>query len=80
LGAALGPGPGDAKHRLGAAGVHVLEAIAAFKYIKTYPGSLLHSLLLTLLFGLLHWLPLARAARAANESSRSVAQENADRG
>lgn len=60
--------------------VHMLEAIAAFKYIKTYPGSLLHSLLHTLLFGLLHWLPLARAARAANESSRSVAQENAGRG
>jgi hypothetical protein len=43
--------------------IHVLEAIVAFKYIKTYKGPLLHSLLLALLFGLLHWLPLARAAK-----------------
>jgi hypothetical protein len=45
--------------------IHVLEAIVAFKYIKTYQGPLWHSLLLALLFGLLHWLPLARAAKAA---------------
>jgi uncharacterized protein YhhL (DUF1145 family) len=44
--------------------IHVLEAIVAFKYIKTYQGPLWHSLLLALLFGLLHWLPLARAAKA----------------
>jgi hypothetical protein len=44
--------------------VHVLEAIVAYKHIKTYKGPLWHSLLLALLFGLLHWLPLARAAKA----------------
>ena len=44
--------------------IHVLEAVVAFKHIKTYKGPLLHSLLLALLFGLLHWLPLARAAKA----------------
>lgn len=44
--------------------IHALEAIVAYKHIKTYEGPLLHSLLLTLLFGLMHWLPLARAAKA----------------
>jgi len=44
--------------------IHVLEAIVALKYIKTYQGPLWHSLLLALLFGLLHWLPLARATKA----------------
>ena len=76
----LGLGPVMQNVALALLAIHVLEAIAAFKYIKTYPGPLLHSLLLTLLFGLLHWLPLARAARAANELSRSVAQANAGRG
>ncbi len=45
--------------------IHVLEAIVAFQHIKTYKGSLLTSLLLALLFGLLHWMPLARANKAA---------------
>jgi uncharacterized protein YhhL (DUF1145 family) len=45
--------------------IHVLEAIVAFKYIETYKGPLWHSLQLALLFGLLHWLPLARANKAA---------------
>ena len=76
----LGLGPVMQNVALALLAVHVLEAIAAFKYIKTYPGPLLHSLLLTLLFGLLHWLPLARTARAANELSRSLAQANAGRG
>lgn len=37
---------------------HVLEAIAMFKYVKRYPGPLGASLILTLLFGFLHWKPL----------------------
>jgi len=48
--------------------VHVLEAVLAFRYIKTYEGPLYISVLLALLFGLLHWMPLARKAqRAAQE-------------
>lgn len=39
---------------------HVLEAIVMFKYVKRYPGALMASVALTLLFGLLHWLPLKR--------------------
>jgi uncharacterized protein YhhL (DUF1145 family) len=45
--------------------VHVLECALAFKYVKTYSGSLAKSIVLSLLFGVLHWMPLARAARAA---------------
>ncbi len=48
--------------------VHVLEAVFAFKHIKTYKGPLLTSLLLALLFGLLHWLPLAKASQIAHKA------------
>ncbi|MNG06215.1 hypothetical protein D3C87_814560 [compost metagenome] len=37
---------------------HLLEIIAMFKYVKRYRGSLGASLVLTLLFGFLHWKPL----------------------
>ncbi len=45
--------------------IHALECLLAYRYIKLYSGPLLVSLLLSLLFGLLHWLPLARKAREA---------------
>lgn len=48
---------------------HLLEVIAMFKHVKRYKGSLIVSIVLTLLFGLLHWRPLARqAAREASET------------
>lgn len=50
---------------------HVLEAVAMFRYVKLYPGGLAASIVLTLLFGLLHWLPLAKAARAG-DTARAV--------
>ncbi|MHC8333454.1 hypothetical protein [Pseudomonas sp. LB3P25] len=37
---------------------HLLEVIVMFKYVKRYRGSLGASLVLTLLFGFLHWKPL----------------------
>ena len=40
---------------------HVLELAFAFKHVRLYRGSLATSILLTLLFGLLHWLPLTKA-------------------
>jgi uncharacterized protein YhhL (DUF1145 family) len=43
--------------------VHGLEMLIAFKYIKTYQGPLWVSIVLALLFGLLHWMPLAKAHR-----------------
>ena len=39
--------------------IHVLELIFVFKNGRLYRGSLVVSILLTLLFGLLHWKPLA---------------------
>lgn len=49
--------------------VHVLEMLIAFKYIKTYNGPLWVSVVLALLFGLLHWMPLAKAAQRANRQT-----------
>ena len=40
---------------------HLLEVIVMFKYVKRYRGSLGASLVLTLLFGFLHWKPLMQA-------------------
>ena len=46
--------------------VHALELVFVFKHVRLYPGPLAASVVLTLLFGLLHWKPLADAqARAA---------------
>lgn len=43
--------------------IHALECLLAYRYIKLYEGPLAKSLVLSLLFGLLHWMPLARKAR-----------------
>ena len=59
-----GLGPVMQKLALALLGIHVLETIAAYKHIKTYKGPLWQSVLLALLFGLMHWLPLARATKA----------------
>jgi hypothetical protein len=45
---------------------HALEAVIFMRHVRLYKGSLAASLLLTLLFGLLHWKPLADASKAAN--------------
>ena len=45
-------------------GAHALEALVMFGYVRRYPGSLAMSLLLTLLFGFLHWWPLRQQGRA----------------
>ena len=44
--------------------VHALEMLVAFKHIKSYAGPLWVSIVLALLFGLLHWMPLAKARQA----------------
>ncbi|MBL8336434.1 MAG: DUF1145 domain-containing protein [Rhodoferax sp.] len=43
--------------------IHAVELALMFKAVRRYPGPLATSILLTLLFGLLHWKPLADAAR-----------------
>jgi len=41
--------------------VHALEAAIFIRHVRLYKGPMAVSLLLTLLFGLLHWKPLADA-------------------
>lgn len=43
--------------------VHVVETVVMFRHVKAYEGALWKSIALSLLFGLLHWLPLARTPR-----------------
>lgn len=47
--------------------IHMAELLFVFKHVRLYPGPLPVSVLLTLLFGLLHWKPLADAAVAPSE-------------
>ena len=42
--------------------IHAIEVVVCFKYVKLYQGPIAVSIGLTLLFGLLHWKPLANAA------------------
>jgi hypothetical protein len=39
--------------------LHAAELLFMFKHVRLYKGSLAMSVVLTLLFGLLHWKPLA---------------------
>jgi hypothetical protein len=39
---------------------HTLELLIAYKSVQRYRGPLVDSIALTLLFGLLHWKPLAK--------------------
>lgn len=48
--------------------VHLLEVIFCFKKVALYKGPLLGSVLLTLLFGFLHWKPMADAVRGSVRS------------
>ena len=43
--------------------MHSVELLLMFKHVRLYRGPLAVSMLLTLLFGVLHWMPLARKAR-----------------
>ncbi|SFP99473.1 hypothetical protein SAMN03159417_03922 [Ralstonia sp. NFACC01] len=45
--------------------VHALEVVFCFRKVSLHKGPLLDSVLLTLLFGFLHWKPLTDAARQA---------------
>jgi len=40
--------------------VHAIETVAMFKHVRKYAGPLAVSIALSLLFGLLHWMPLAK--------------------
>ncbi len=45
-------------------GIHALELLYAFRFLHRYPGPMGVSVLLALLFGVLHWAPLARQPKA----------------
>ena len=44
--------------------IHLLELVFVFRHVRLYKGPLATSVMLTLLFGLLHWKPLADADKA----------------
>lgn len=41
-------------------GLHALELLFAFRFLHRHRGSMAASIALSLLFGVLHWAPLAR--------------------
>ncbi|MFN0164491.1 MAG: DUF1145 domain-containing protein [Burkholderiales bacterium] len=43
--------------------IHAVELLLFFGHVRRYRGALAASILLTLLFGLFHWKPLADAER-----------------
>jgi len=45
-------------------GIHALELLFAFRFLHRYAGSMAVSILLAMLFGVLHWAPLARQHKA----------------
>ncbi|MFL9991062.1 hypothetical protein PQR34_16465 [Paraburkholderia sediminicola] len=47
--------------------VHALEVVLAFERLRLYRGPLVISVLLTLLFGVLHWMPLERDRSCATK-------------
>lgn len=48
--------------------LHAAELVVVFRHVRLYRGALAVSVLLTLLFGLLHWKPLAdQQARARRQ-------------
>jgi uncharacterized protein YhhL (DUF1145 family) len=49
---------------------HALEAAVFLRHVRLYKGSLAVSLVLTLLFGLLHWKPMADAAARTGAAGR----------
>lgn len=42
---------------------HVLELPIAYRYLRLYKGSFIDSVALSLMYGLLHWQPLAKASK-----------------
>jgi len=49
--------------------IHLLELVFMFKHVRLYRGPLQVSIALTLLFGVLHWRPLAREAAKASQQA-----------
>lgn len=52
--------------------IHAIKTLLAFKPVKTYPGPLATSVVLSLLLGLLQGLPMARHARHARHAAQAA--------
>lgn len=53
---------------------HSVELLVMFKHVKRYPGALAVSVLLTMLFGLLHWKPLVNTPTKAPTKAHTKVQ------
>lgn len=51
--------------------IHVIELVVMFRHVKRYRGPLAVSVLLTLLFGMLHWKPLADEPAKAQQPEQA---------
>ena len=47
---------------------HTLECVVCWRYLKLYQGPLAMSIVYTLLFGFVHWLPLKKQAQAQSSA------------
>jgi hypothetical protein len=59
----LAAGPYVQKLALILFAAHILELPIAYRYLRIYKGPLIDSVALSLLYGLLHWQPLAKASK-----------------
>ena len=72
--AGLLPPPMPSRVQIVAAGLltlHAFELALVFRHVRLYRGPLAVSVLLTLLFGLLHWKPLVDASRAQARAAQA---------
>lgn len=49
--------------------IHALEVVFFWRHVRLYPGPLAFSVLLTMLFGVLHWKPLLDAQNPAQRKN-----------
>ena len=61
-------------------GLHALELVFMFRHVRLYRGPLWMSVLLTLLFGVLHWKPLADAHAADRAAAQAATGPQGGRG
>jgi len=47
---------------------HAAEVVLCFRWVRMYPGSLVVSVLLTLLFGFVHWMPYKKRSQAGSQA------------
>lgn len=56
--------------------IHAVELVFAFKHVKAYRGPLATSVLLTMAFGLMHWLPIAKTSAQAEKAAPRADKAN----